>query len=126
MLTSHPLGMMTRVVVLMLVVAGAAHNADGEKSLESANGAARATAAKHYEPTWESLSRHGAAPQWYRDSVFGIYFHWGVYSVPAYGGEKYYRSMYRPGRRWRSDRRTPEPFALRPCLGVYHSSQRFY
>ena len=52
---------------------------------ESANRAARATATKHYEPTWESLSQHGAAPQWYRDAVFGIYFHWGVYSVPAYG-----------------------------------------
>ncbi|MHC4503738.1 MAG: alpha-L-fucosidase, partial [Planctomycetota bacterium] len=39
--------------------------------------------------------RHGAAPQWYRDAVFGIYYHWGVYSVPAFGGEKYPRDMYR-------------------------------
>ena len=51
----------------------------------------------HYEPTWESLAQHGAVPEWYEEAVFGIYFHWGVYSVPAYGGEKYYRSMYRPG-----------------------------
>ena len=48
-----------------------------------------------YEPTWESLGRHGSAPQWYRDAVFGIYYHWGVYSVPAFGGEKYPRDMYR-------------------------------
>ena len=48
-----------------------------------------------YEPTWESLSQHGAAPKWYRDAVFGIYFHWGIYSVPAYGGEKYPRDMYK-------------------------------
>jgi len=53
---------------------------------------------KHYEPTWESLAQHGHAPQWYRDAVFGIYYHWGIYSVPAYGGEKYYRNMYRSGR----------------------------
>ena len=56
-----------------------------------------ASGTKHYEPTWESLAQHGAAPEWYEKAVFGIYFHWGVYSVPAYGGEKYYRSMYRPG-----------------------------
>ncbi len=62
---------------------------------ELANRAARATATRHYEPTWESLSQHGAAPQWYRDAVFGIYFHWGVYSVPGYGGEKYPRDMYK-------------------------------
>jgi len=49
----------------------------------------------HYEPTWESLSQHGPAPRWYEDAVFGIYFHWGVYSVPAFGGEKYARNMYR-------------------------------
>jgi len=48
-----------------------------------------------YEPTWESLAQHGAAPKWYRDAVLGIYFHWGVYSVPAYGSEKYPRDMYR-------------------------------
>jgi alpha-L-fucosidase len=48
-----------------------------------------------YEPTWESLSQHGPAPKWYQDAVFGIYFHWGVYSVPAFGGEKYARDMYR-------------------------------
>jgi alpha-L-fucosidase len=48
-----------------------------------------------YEPTWESLGQHGAAPTWYRDAVFGIYFHWGIYSVPGYGGEKYPRDMYK-------------------------------
>ena len=37
-----------------------------------------------YEPTWESLAQH-ETPQWYKDAVLGIYFHWGVYSVPAFG-----------------------------------------
>jgi len=51
---------------------------------------------RHYEPTWNSLAQHGAAPRWYEDAVFGIYFHWGIYSVPAFGGEKYPRDMYKP------------------------------
>lgn len=48
----------------------------------------------HFEPTWESLSNHQAVPEWMRDAKFGIYTHWGVYSVPAYNNEHYYRSMH--------------------------------
>ncbi len=47
-----------------------------------------------YQPTWESLSKHNAAPEWFRDAKFGIYFHWGVYTVPAYGFEWYPRLMH--------------------------------
>lgn len=42
----------------------------------------QAVAAK-YQPTWESLQTH-TAPEWYRDAKFGIFIHWGLYSVPAY------------------------------------------
>ena len=51
---------------------------------------------KAYQPTWKSLSKH-PTPEWFRDAKFGIYFHWGVYSVPAYGNEWYPRNMYRQG-----------------------------
>lgn len=37
-----------------------------------------------YEPTWNSLKKINT-PQWLRDGKFGIYTHWGVYSVPAQG-----------------------------------------
>lgn len=33
---------------------------------------------KVYEETWQSLSGHAPAPEWYADAKFGIYFHWGV------------------------------------------------
>jgi len=48
---------------------------------------------KAYEPTWESLIQH-PVPDWFKDAKFGIYFHWGVYSVPAYENEWYPRLMY--------------------------------
>ena len=35
-----------------------------------------------YKATWESLYKHNEAPEWFRDAKLGIYFHWGVYSVP--------------------------------------------
>jgi alpha-L-fucosidase len=52
-----------------------------------------------YEPNWESLSRHNAAPEWFRDAKYGIYFHWGVYSVPAFGSEWYPRNMHQKNRK---------------------------
>ncbi len=49
-----------------------------------------------YKPTWNSLKRH-RTPEWIEDEKFGIYFHWGVYSVPAYGNEWYPHQIYSGG-----------------------------
>ena len=51
-----------------------------------------------FKPTWESLSQY-RAPNWYADIKFGIFIHWGVYSVPAYSSEWYPRGMYIQGTR---------------------------
>ena len=49
-----------------------------------------------YLQNWSSLTKH-PIPQWFRDAKFGIYTHWGIYSVPAYGrnGSWYPNKMYR-------------------------------
>jgi len=36
-----------------------------------------------YEPTWESIDSR-PCPQWFIDAKFGIFIHWGIYSVPAW------------------------------------------
>jgi len=41
------------------------------------------TQAQKYEPTWESLDSR-PIPTWFQDAKFGIFIHWGVYSVPAW------------------------------------------
>lgn len=46
-----------------------------------------------FEPDWLSLSDY-TIPDWYQDAKFGIFIHWGVYSVPAFNGEWYPRKMY--------------------------------
>ena len=38
------------------------------------------------EPTWESLDQR-PVPRWYEDAKFGIFLHWGCYSVPSFGSE---------------------------------------
>ncbi|HMO57486.1 MAG TPA: alpha-L-fucosidase [Roseiflexaceae bacterium] len=45
---------------------------------------------------WESL-RTRTIPDWYSNGKFGIFIHWGVYSVPAFGNEWYPRNMYEQG-----------------------------
>lgn len=50
-----------------------------------------------YTPDWNSVDQHPPAPEWFQDAKFGIYFHWGVFSVPAYGNEWYPRNMYEAG-----------------------------
>jgi alpha-L-fucosidase len=49
-----------------------------------------------FEPTWESL-KHYTIPEWYTDEKFGIFIHWGLYCVPAFGNEWYARHMYIEG-----------------------------
>ncbi len=41
---------------------------------------------------WTSLAQE--TPDWYRDLKFGLFFHWGPYSVPAFQNEWYSRNMY--------------------------------
>ncbi|QLQ36408.1 alpha-L-fucosidase [Micromonospora robiginosa] len=50
-----------------------------------------------YAETWASVGQHPAAPEWFQDAKFGIYFHWGAFSVPAYANEWYPRNMYNNG-----------------------------
>lgn len=51
-----------------------------------------------YQANWESLKTHNAIPEWLTDAKLGIYFHWGVYSVPAFGSEWYPCNMYIEGK----------------------------
>ncbi len=46
-----------------------------------------------FKPNWESLSHH-KTPSWYMHDKLGVFIHWGIYSVPAYGNEWYPRTMY--------------------------------
>lgn len=53
---------------------------------------------EYYSPDWESLAKY-EVPAWFQDAKFGIFIHWGAYSVQATYGEWYPRWMYREGTR---------------------------
>ena len=46
-----------------------------------------------FEPSWQSLSEHYHAPQWFSDAKLGIWAHWGLQCVPE-AGDWYARAMY--------------------------------
>ncbi len=49
-----------------------------------------------FRASWDSLKKY-EVPAWYQDAKFGIFIHWGLYSVPAFGNEWYPRQMYMQG-----------------------------
>ena len=57
-----------------------------------AAGAAAADAPK-YEANWASLDAR-PTPEWVLDAKFGIFIHWGLYSVPSWGAPKQYAEWY--------------------------------
>jgi len=53
---------------------------------------------RRFEPNWGSLDAR-PSPGWYTDAKFGIFIHWGLYSVPSYAplhskGETMYAEWY--------------------------------
>lgn len=50
-----------------------------------------------FRADWQSLESY-KVPEWYAAARFGIFVHWGVFSVPAFGSEWYSRNMYIKGR----------------------------
>jgi len=74
-------------------VLGSGGNADGydmapETRAEVVAAAAAAIPDKipagPYSPEWDSLKAHYKVPTWFNDAKFGLFMHWGLYSVPAH------------------------------------------
>ena len=51
---------------------------------------------RELDDSWETL-RSRPYPQWFKEAKLGIFIHWGVYSVPSYGGPESYAEWYLRG-----------------------------
>lgn len=49
---------------------------------------------KIYQPTWESLDSR-PVPEWFGNAKFGIFIHWGLYSVPMWSPKGTYAEWYK-------------------------------
>ncbi len=84
----HKKHLLIIALILLLVISCGTKN-DKKNSQALAN-----VPEKIYEPNWESIKRNYKDPAWFNNAKFGIFIHWGAYSVPAYGSEWYPRNMY--------------------------------
>jgi alpha-L-fucosidase len=50
-----------------------------------------------FKPDSATIAQHYQIPEWFKDVKFGVFIHWGVYAVPAFGNEWYPRHMYQEG-----------------------------
>ncbi|MEM7380735.1 MAG: alpha-L-fucosidase [Bacteroidota bacterium] len=76
-------------LILLYVLAGC-----GSKNKENTESALNESKQTIFQPNWESIKENYKDPAWFNDQKFGIFIHWGAYSVPAYGSEWYPRQMY--------------------------------
>jgi alpha-L-fucosidase len=75
------------------VAANSKYDSERKRILANVDGT---IAAGPFRDDWHSLRAY-QAPEWFRDAKFGIFIHWGVYSVAGFGSEWYSRNMYQQG-----------------------------
>ena len=85
-----------------------------ETRLEVVNAAVAAIPAKMpdgpFQPTWASLQANYQVPQWLVEAKFGVFMHFGLYTVPAHHNEWYEQHMYSSGGegQWHVDHYGPQ------------------
>jgi alpha-L-fucosidase len=73
-----------------------------------------------YTPTWESLRDHWTCPRWFHQAKFGIFIHWGLYSIPARLNEWYERHMYNSDVAWHTEHYgPPDKFGYKDFIPLF-------
>jgi alpha-L-fucosidase len=65
-----------------------------------------AMAAGPVKPEWDSIFANYETPNWFADAKFGLFMHWGIYSVAAHGpsaAEWYEKHMYAGDAAWHEE-----------------------
>lgn len=76
------------------------------------------------KPTWESLKEYYRSPAWFDDAKFGIFMHWGLYSVPAHRSEWYEKHMYASFWDWHSENYgPPAEFGYKDFIPLFTADQ---
>ncbi len=73
-----------------------------------------------YQPTWESLRDNWRVPTWFNEAKFGIFIHWGLYSIPARINEWYERHMYTSDVQWHTEHYgPPDKFGYKDFIPLF-------
>jgi alpha-L-fucosidase len=74
-----------------------------------------------YSPDWTSLDAR-PVPQWFKDAKFGIFIHWGVYSVPAWAPVGMDYAVYSKYSEWYWNRLVTDSSKVGNAFRAYHNS----
>ena len=81
-------------------------------------------AAGPVDPAWESIKANYKVPEWFKGVKFGLFMHWGLYSVPAYHNEWYEKHMYAGFSAWHTEHFGPQDkfgyMQIRPAILPMH------
>ncbi len=73
-----------------------------------------------FAPTWDSLKENYHVPAWFYEAKFGLFMHWGVYSVPAHHNEWYEKHMYAAERAWHTAHfGAPDQFGYKDFIPLF-------
>jgi alpha-L-fucosidase len=79
-----------------------------------------------FQPNWDSLKANYKSPKWFFDAKFGIFMHWGLYSVPAHGtggaAEWYEKHLYGGGEtlQWHTQKYgSPDVFGYKDFIPLF-------
>jgi alpha-L-fucosidase len=77
-----------------------------------------------FAPTWESLEKNYRTPSWFEDAKFGIFMHWGIYSVAAHHNEWYEKHMYGADAEWHAQHFGPqERFGYKDLIPLFTAAK---
>ena len=77
-----------------------------------------------FQPTWESLRDKYRVPAWFNQAKFGIFIHWGLYSIPARINEWYERHMYTTDSQWHTQHYgPPDKFGYKDLIPLFKADK---
>lgn len=77
-----------------------------------------------FAPAWDSIEKNYRTPSWFEDAKFGIFMHWGVYSVAAHHNEWYEKHMYGADALWHAQHFGPqEKFGYKDLIPLFTAAK---
>src|ERR1700712_2647011 len=107
-------------------VALARKNSPPRQTIKLKNGRAADVPPGPYKASWESIKANYQVPEWVKDAKFGIFMHFGVYTVPAHGSEWYPHHMYtNPGfTQWHTEHfGAPDKFGYKDFIPLFKAEK---
>jgi hypothetical protein len=73
-----------------------------------------------FKPTWASIRDLHRTPAWFNQAKFGIFIHWGLYSIPARINEWYIKHMYTSDVEWHTQHYgAPDKFGYKDFIPLF-------